>query len=120
VPRHHQLFFGHRGKTEPEKRRTVEDWVIPNPVDTTLHPTMDLPGKRMNIQNEYSGLQLTEKLTQHGLDLNTLVSVIEAWDKSPSVHDTALSTEINRRNASRNWMMHVYVSEASRRQMRKR
>jgi hypothetical protein len=56
----HQLVLGHRVETGPEKRRKVEDWVIPNPVDTTLHPTTDLPGKRMRIQNEHTGLQLTE------------------------------------------------------------
>jgi hypothetical protein len=45
--------------TETQKRRRLKDWVIPNPVDTALHPTMDLPGKRIKITNELTGQQLT-------------------------------------------------------------
>jgi hypothetical protein len=30
--------------TDTQKRRRLKEWVIPNPVDTALHPTMDLPG----------------------------------------------------------------------------
>jgi hypothetical protein len=38
--------------TETQKRRRLKDWVIKNPVDTALHPAMDLPGKRIKITNE--------------------------------------------------------------------
>jgi hypothetical protein len=48
---------------DKKKRRKLGDWVIPNPVTTTLHPTMDLPGKRMKIQLENAGQQLTDRLT---------------------------------------------------------
>jgi hypothetical protein len=84
---------------DKKKRRKLEDWVISNPVNTTLHPTMDLPGKRLKIQQELTGQQLTDRLTQHGLDLDTLVPVIEAWDATLSDYDKALSTEIERRRA---------------------
>jgi hypothetical protein len=75
---------------ETKKRRKLEDWVIPNPVTTKLHPTMDLPGKRMKIQRENAGQQLTDRLTQHNLDLDTLVPVIEDWDITLSAYDRAL------------------------------
>jgi hypothetical protein len=45
---------------------------------TALHPTMDLPGKRIKLMNELTGQQLTEALNQHVLNLNILVPVIEA------------------------------------------
>ena len=82
---------------ETKKRRKLEDWVIPNPVDTALHPTMDLPGKRIKITNELESQQLTEALNQHALNLNTLVPVIEAWDTTLTVYDEALTAEIERR-----------------------
>jgi hypothetical protein len=66
------------GKTET-KRRKVDEWVIPNPVETALYPTMDLQGKRIKIMTDLVGQQLTEALTQHALNLNTLVPVIEPW-----------------------------------------
>jgi hypothetical protein len=82
---------------ESKTRRKLEDWVIPNPVDTALHPTMDLPGKRIKITNELAGQQLTEALNQHALNLNTLVPLIEAWDTTLTVYDGALTAEIERR-----------------------
>jgi hypothetical protein len=59
------------------KRRKLDEWVIPNPVNTALHPTMDLQGKRVKITSELVGQKLTEALNQHALNLNTLVPVIE-------------------------------------------
>ena len=79
------------------KRRKLAEWVIPNPVDTALHPTMDLPGKRIKITTELAGQQLTEALNQHALNLNTLVPVIEAWDETLTVYAEALIVEIDRR-----------------------
>jgi hypothetical protein len=58
---------------------------------------MDLPDKRLKIQLEHTGQQLTDRQTQHGLDLDTLVPVIEAWDTTLSDYDRALSKEIERR-----------------------
>ena len=58
---------------------------------------MDLPGKRMKIQRENAGQQLTDRLTQHNLDLDTLVPVIEDWDTTLSAYDSALSTELDHR-----------------------
>jgi hypothetical protein len=58
---------------------------------------MDLPGKRIKLMNELTGPQLTEALNQHGLNLNTLVPVIEAWDTTLTGYDEALTAEIERR-----------------------
>jgi hypothetical protein len=60
---------------------------------------MDLPGKRMKIQRENAGQQLTDRLTQHSLDLDTLVPVIKAWDTTLSAYDIALSTELEHRES---------------------
>jgi hypothetical protein len=84
------------GKIET-KRRKLEEWVIPNPVDTALHPTMDLQGKRIKITTELVGQQLTEALNQHALNLNTLVPVIESWDETLTGYAEALIVEIDRR-----------------------
>jgi hypothetical protein len=65
---------------------------------------MDLSGKRMKIQRENAGQQLTDRLTQHNLDLDTLVPVIEDWDTTLSAYDSALSTELDRREG-RTWRL---------------
>jgi uncharacterized protein Yka (UPF0111/DUF47 family) len=83
------------GKIET-KRRKLEEWVIPNPVDTALHPTMDLQGKRIKITSELVGQKLTEALNQHALNLNTLVPVIESWDETLTDYAEALVAEIDR------------------------
>jgi hypothetical protein len=83
-------------KTET-KRRKVDEWVIPNPVETALHPTMDLQGKRIKIMTDLVGQQLTEALTLHALNLNTLVPVIETWDEVLSEYAEELVAEIERR-----------------------
>ena len=79
------------------KRRKVEEWVIPNPVETALHPTMDLQGKRNKIMTELVGQQLTEALNQHSLNLNILVPVIAAWDETLTEYTAKLLNEIERR-----------------------
>jgi hypothetical protein len=61
---------------------------------------MDLPGKRIKLVNEHTGQQLTEALNQHGLNLNTLVPVIETWDETQTEYDEALTAEIERREPS--------------------
>jgi hypothetical protein len=40
-----------------------------------------------------------DRLVQHGLDIDTLVPVIEAWNTTLSSYDSALSNEIDRREA---------------------
>jgi hypothetical protein len=77
------------GKIET-KRRKLDEWVIPNPVDTALHPTMDLQGKQIKITSELVGQKLTEALNQHALNLNTLVPVIESWDETITDYAEAL------------------------------
>ena len=84
------------GKTDT-KRRKVDEWVIPNPAETALHPTMDHQGKRIKIMTDLVGQQLTEALNQHALNLNTLVPVIETWDETLTDYAEELVAEIERR-----------------------
>jgi predicted nucleic acid-binding Zn-ribbon protein len=58
---------------------------------------MHLPGKHLKIQHEHTVQKLTDHLTQHGVDLDALVPVIEAWDTTLSGYDRSLTKEIDRR-----------------------